>query len=118
MAMTPDEASYVQALEAKVRELEAEIAKLELKIKNLLKEKGLSSARDGLTFNSHTGLWADPAGTLYCPTCLGDDKRNPIKIELPQGWRCSVLQRHYFSNPDYDPPNLNIGGGGPGGWMR
>lgn len=121
MAMTPDEAGYVQALEAKVRELEAEIAKLEIKIKNLFQEKGLSSARDGLTQNDRTGTWVDAStGRHHCTRCLlKDDKRIPLNTE-PHGWRCMVCNRFYEDpdNPEGPGRVLDMGGGGPQGWMR
>jgi hypothetical protein len=101
-----DDASYIQHLESKVAELEAQIKQLEEEIKRLKKEKGLSSAREGLTFNPHTGLWSDPAGQLYCPTCLGDEKRNPLKVES-HGWRCTA-GNHYFPNPDAPLPTVRM----------
>ena len=102
MAMTPDEAGYVQALEAKIKELEAEIAKLQLKLKDLYKEKGLSSAREGLTFNKRTGIWTDQSGQEHCSKCLDREKRNPLTTEK-YGWRCGVCG-DYTSNPDAPPP--------------
>src|SRR5258706_16471414 len=100
---TPEEqASYIEHLEAQVRELKVEIDRLK-------KEKGISGPREGLTFNSHTGLWADAGGQLYCPKCLDGDKRNPLKIES-HGWRCTA-GAHYFSNPDSPHPVVRTRGG-------
>lgn len=103
MNSTPgrDEASYKEFLEAKIVEKDAEIKVLQEKVKQLQSEKGISSARDGLTFNSHTGLWSDQSGQLYCPKCLDKDKRNPLKNET-YGWRCTA-GGHYHSNPDRNP---------------
>jgi len=118
----PKDASYIDDLETEIAKLRAEINNKDIEIKRLKKEKGLSSTREGLTFSTHTGLWADQAGLLYCSTCLGQDKRNPMKSELPWGWRCSAEPKHYFSNPDNRPPVVNMrgprgGGGGPNSWM-
>lgn len=104
-----DEAAYKEFLEDKVAAQEAEIAGLKAQINELKKQRGISSARDGLTFDEHTGVWADQAGRLYCSSCLDQDKRNPMKTELPWGWRCSAQPKHYFSNPDAPDPNAQIG---------
>lgn len=123
-----DDASFKKYVQAQIAERDAviadrdaEIERLKREIAELRKKKGIPSARDGLTYNEHTGLWADQAGLLYCSTCLDQDKRNPMKTELPRGWRCSAVPKHYFSNPDDRPPVLNMrgprGGGGSGGWM-
>src|SRR3990167_7977368 len=61
----PKDASYIQSLEVEVAKLRAEIEQKDTEIKRLKREKGISSARDGLTFNQHTGLWADQAALLY-----------------------------------------------------
>jgi hypothetical protein len=91
-----DEASYKAFLEDKVAQLEAQVKSLQEQIKQLQREKGISSAREGLTFNGHSGLWADQAGQLYCPKCLNSDKRNPLKTEQ-WGWRCTAAG-HFFGN--------------------
>lgn len=105
--MSRDDASYIEHLEAKVAELEAQIRKLEDEIKRLRKEKGLSSAREGLTFNQRTGIWSDES-QHYCPKCLDKDKRNPLTTEK-YGWRCGVCG-DYTSNPDSPPPVIRRGG--------
>lgn len=110
----------IEKREAVIAERDTEIESLKRQIAELKKQKGISSVRDGLTFSDHTGLWSDQAGLLYCSTCLGEDKRNPMKSELPHGWRCSAVPRHYFSNPDSPPQAMRIeggGGGGPQSWM-
>lgn len=93
-----DDASYIEHLEAKVAELESQIAQLQQEIGRVKKEKGLSSVRDGLTFSDHLGIWADETGRHYCPRCLDQDKRNPLKTE-ERGWRCTVCG-HYYGDPD------------------
>jgi hypothetical protein len=113
-----DNASFNDYVRSEFAKRDAEIARLQRELDELRKQKGLSSAREGLTFNSHTGLWADQAGTLYCPTCLNEDKRNPLKTEK-YGWRCTAAE-HYHSNPDRHP-NEEAGGGGyrgPDSWLE
>jgi hypothetical protein len=103
---TPEQqAAYIEHLEAEIKNLKSQKGDLEAEITRLKKEKGLS--REGMTFNSHTGLWADDKGQLYCPTCLDKDKMNPLKVE-PSGWRCTS-GGHYFGNPD--APRLEPKGG-------
>src|SRR5947207_1368505 len=92
-----DDASFTEYVRTEIAKRDAEIERLKREIAELKKQKGISSARDGLTFNQHTGLWADQAGLLYCSMCLDQDKRNPMKSELPWGWRCSAQPAHYFS---------------------
>jgi hypothetical protein len=107
--MSREDASYIESLETEIAKLRAEIEQKNAEIKRLKREKGISSAREGLSFNQHTGLWADQAGLLYCSTCLDQDKRNPMKSELPWGWRCSAVPKHYFSNPDSPRPQVTWG---------
>ena len=102
--------------DAVIAERDAEIERLKRDIAELKKKKGISSAREGLTFDSHTGIWSDSSGNHFCPTCLNDEKRNPLMTEQ-QGWRCTAAG-HYFHNPDAPPPRvIRRGGGGPRGWM-
>lgn len=65
-----DNASFNDYVRSEFARRDAEIARLQRELDELRKQKGLSSAREGLTFNSHTGLWADQTGALYCQTCL------------------------------------------------
>ena len=95
-----DQAKYVEHLEAE--------------IKRLREEKGISGARDGLTFNNRTGTYTDSAGAHFCTPCLSKEKREPLKVER-SGWRCMVC-REYFSNPDSPPPVVRTRGG-PKSWM-
>ena len=108
-----DDASYIQHLEAKVKQLEEEIA-------SLRKEKGLSSAGDGLTFNDETGTHTDASGKHFCTKCLAKEKRHQLKTE-PHGWRC-VICDEWYEDPDNPEGSVRIvpdmGGGGPQGWMR
>jgi len=98
-----DEASYKQFLEVKVQEQETEIAGLKAQIAQLKKQRGISSAREGLAFNQRSGIWSDAAGITYCYKCLDKDKRNPLRVEAPYGWRCGVCDA-YYDNPDAPPP--------------
>jgi hypothetical protein len=115
---TPEQqAAYIADLEGKIDKLQAQIAEFEVEVARLKKEKGLT--REDLVFNNHTGLYADKrTGELYCPTCVGDEKRNPLMTEK-YVWRCTV-GGHRFSNPDAPSPNVNMGrgGGGPDSWMK
>jgi hypothetical protein len=87
-----EDAAYIKSLEEELKKRDAEIERLK-------REKGISGPREGLTFSSHTGIWSDASGKLhFCPTCLNQDKRNPLKIER-DGWRCTSAA-HYFGNPD------------------
>jgi rubredoxin len=97
-----DDAAYIDHLESEVATLQAQNKQLEDEVKRLKKEKGLSSARDGLTFNKRTGIWTDASQTDYCPKCLDKDKRNPLRIE-DDGWRCTACDEYYY-NPDAPPP--------------
>jgi rubredoxin len=93
-----DDAAYIEHLEAKV-------AKLEDEIKRLKKEKGLSSAREGLTFEKRTGVWLDAnTHTRYCPKCADQEKRNPL-MEDRYSYRCTVCG-HSYHNPDSPPPQV------------
>ncbi len=107
----PKDASYIEDLETQIAKLRAEIDNKDVEIKRLKKEKGLSSAREGLTFNDRTGIWTDKEGKHFCPTCLNDEKRNPLKTE-ERGWRCTAAG-HYFGNPDAPRPVVR----GGGSWM-
>jgi hypothetical protein len=98
-----DEASYKQFLEQKVQDQETEIAGLQAQIAQLKKQRGIASAREGLSFSQRTGIWAEPSGLCYCPKCLDKDKRNPLRVEAPYGWRCGVCDS-YYDNPDSPPP--------------
>jgi hypothetical protein len=101
-----EDAGFHDYLVEQIAAKDAEIARLKDEIAKLKKQKGISSPRESLTFNEHTGLWADQGGLLYCSTCLDQDKRNPMKSELPHGWRCSAVPKHYFSNPDSPAPRV------------
>lgn len=107
-----DDAAYIDHLETKVKELEQEVARLR-------KEKGLSSAGDGLTFDQKTGTNVDGTKKHFCTVCLDQDKRRELRVE-PHGYRCMICKKYY---PDPDRPEggaeiLDMGGGGPQGWMR
>lgn len=118
---TPEEqAAYIAHLESEIAKFQTKIGELEIEITRLKKEKGLT--REDLSFNDHTGLYSDASGRLYCPTCVGDDKRNPLMVDK-YVWRCTV-GGHSFPNPDAPFPIVNArpprGGGGRGGgndWM-
>lgn len=107
-----DEASYKQFLEDKVAEQEAEIVGLKAQIAELKKQRGISSAKEGMTFHQRYGIWTDKAGQHFCPNCMGNEKRNPLKTE-EHGWRCHVCHK-WFENPDR-PIRVDRGGGGS--WM-
>jgi len=98
MADEREEAGWKQFLEAKVAEQEAQIASLKEQLEQLKRQKGISSARDGLTFNSKTGTHVDQAAKHYCTTCLSRDQRWELKVE-PHGWRCMICKK-YYSDPD------------------
>ena len=102
-----DEASYKAFFEQRIAEKDAEIKRLRAEIDRLNVENGISSVRDGLTFNSRTGFWSDKADRAYCGTCLNKDKRNRLKSELPWGWRCSAVPAHYYGNPDAPVTNAD-----------
>jgi hypothetical protein len=93
-----DDASYIQHLETKIAELEKEVDRLR-------KEKGLSSAREGLAFDKKFGIWTDKAGDHFCPKCLDKEKRNPLTTE-DWGWRCNVCDAFYGN--DREPPSMTI----------
>jgi hypothetical protein len=83
-----DDAAYIEHLEAQIRTLEEEV-------KRLQKEKGLSSASGGMTFNETTGTHEDASKKHFCTKCLlKDDKRIPLKTE-PHGWRCLICTKYY-----------------------
>jgi hypothetical protein len=109
----------MQALKAENLHLKAQVNPLQREVDQLKERvrKAEEQKPNALTFNSHTGLFADASGLLYCPTCLGDEKRNPLKTEK-YGWRCMV-GGHFFSNPDSPPPIVGGRGGrgGPNSWM-
>jgi hypothetical protein len=101
MANEREDASFNDYLLAQVKAKDTEIASLKAEIAELQKQKGISSAREGLTFDAHTGIWTEKAsGVHYCPTCLNQERRNPLKVERA-GWRCTMAG-HYFGNPDRD----------------
>ena len=113
----PKDASYIEGLETEVAKLRAEIDNKDVEIKRLKKEKGLSSARDGLTFNQRNGIWYEQSGQGYCPKCLDQEKRNPLMTDK-YSFRCTVCG-HAYNNPDAPPPQvIRTRGGGPQGWMR
>ena len=93
-----EDAAYAQELEAKVEKLEAENKRLREEVNRL---KGIPAAREGLTFDDRSGVWFDDSGRAYCPTCLGNDKRNPMKAE-DGDWRCTTGD-HFFYGPDSAP---------------
>lgn len=97
-----DDAAYID-------HLEAQIAKLEEEIKRLRKEKGLSSAVEGLTFNEKTGTHFEASsGKHHCTKCLlKDDKRIPLKVE-PHGWRCLICTK-YYADPDRPEGPIDYG---------
>lgn len=103
-----DDASYIQHLESEVAKLQTEVKKLEAEIKRLRREKGISSAREGLAFEKRTGVWLDSTHrTRYCPRCLDQEKRNPL-MEDTYSWRCTVCG-HAYTNPDKPLPKVRRG---------
>lgn len=104
-----DEASYTAELEAKIGKYETKIKELEDEIKRLKKEKGISSAGEGLTFNERTGTHFEAASAKhYCTKCLlKDDKRIPLKYE-PHGWGCLICT-NYYPDPDRPQGPINYG---------
>src|SRR5690242_15575287 len=109
MANDREEASYKQFLEDKVAKLEAEKKDLQEQIERLKREKGISSAREGLTFDQRHGVWLDASTqTRYCPKCLDEDKRNPL-MDDKYHWRCNVCGKAY-NNPDRPLPGVQRGG--------
>ena len=105
--------------DAVIAERDAEIECLKHDIAELRKKKGISSAREGLTFNDKTGTHTDPSGKHFCTKCLDKEKRNQLKPE-PHGWRCVICDWFYEDpdNPEGPGQILDMGGGGPQGWMR
>lgn len=112
----PETTSYIEHLEAKIKQLEMELERLR-------SEKGISNEVVGLTFNPTSGTHIDSStGLHYCTKCLADKKRSPLKDEMPRGWRCMVCKTWYANESaprpkvktDYDPYDS----GGPQGWMR
>lgn len=108
----PKDASYIADLEAEIEKLRAQVQERDVEIKRLRKEKGLSSAGEGLTFNEKTGTHFDASGKHFCTKCLlQNDRRTPLKVE-PHGWRCLLCPK-YYSDPDR-PEQIDHGGGS---WM-
>jgi hypothetical protein len=100
----PKDAGYIEHLETEIKKLRAQIQERDAEIKGLRKEKGLSSAREGLTFQPRTGLYLEASsGIHYCPKCLAKEKRHPLTDE-EWGWRCHVCDA-FYSNPDKAPPD-------------
>lgn len=114
----PKDASYIQDLEREVAKLRSEIEQKDTEIKRLKREKGISSASEGLSFNDKTGTHTDANGKHFCTKCLAKEKRNQLKVE-PHGWRCMVCDE-YYEDPDNPEGPLQIvpDMGGPQGWMR
>jgi hypothetical protein len=117
MAMNErEEASYRDHLEQLIVAKDKEIEGLKAQIADLKKQKGISSAQEGLTFDERTGIWTDEKGKPFCPTCLNAEKRNPLKVES-SGWRCTAAG-HYFGKPGGRVPVVVRGrSGGGGSWM-
>lgn len=102
--------------EAQIAERDVQIAKLKDQIEKLKKERGMTTAQDGLTPNDKTGTWLETAtGKHHCTRCLlKDDKRVPLKSE-PHGWRCMLCAKYYA---DPDRPEVPLGyGSNPTSWM-
>lgn len=98
-----EDKSYIAHLESEIERLQAENQQFRVEIERLKKEKGLSSAREGLTFNQRTGIYDDD-GSHFCPKCLDKEKRNPLRTE-EHGWRCTVCDS-YYADPDAPPPQM------------
>lgn len=105
-----DDAAHIEFLTSEIEKLRAQVKDRDVEIGRLKKEKGLSSARDGLAPNDKTGTWVETVtGKHHCTRCLlKDDKRVPLKTE-PHGW-CCMLCAKYYADPDrpersldYDP---------------
>lgn len=110
-----EDASFNEYVRTEIAKRDAEIERLKREIAELKKQKGISSAREGLTFNDHFGIWADESGKHFCPKCVAQEKRNQLKIEQ-RGWRCTVCST-WYSNPDKPLPGVMRTRGGGGSWM-
>ena len=91
MSETEDKA-YIQHLETTIKNLNVELERLK-------KEKGLSGPSDGLSFDDHKGIWSAKDGKHFCPKCLDKGKRNQLRTDDDDGWRCMVCDEFYY-NPD------------------
>jgi len=114
-----DVEAEIQSLKAENLHLKAQVNPLQREVDQLKEriQKAEESRADELTFNAHTGLYADASERLFCPTCWGEGKRHQLKVEAPWGWRCTAAG-HYFHNPDAPKPHGGRGGGGgPNSWM-
>ena len=75
-----------------VEYLIAEIKKLESQVENLRKEKGISGAREKLSFDQTTGTYKEEGTSLrYCAKCLAEEKRSPMH-DYGHGWQCPVCK--------------------------
>ena len=102
-------ASYIDHLEVKIKNLEAELEQLRA-------DKGIPKEGGGLEFDSHKGIYHESStGLNYCPKCLADKKRSPLKVER-HGWQCGVCGS-WYGNPDNPPRVISRGPRGPKGWM-
>ena len=103
----PKDAAYIESLETEIAKLRAQLQERDAEIKRLKKEKGVSSAREGLTFNPKTGTYVEgPSGLHYCTKCLAKDQRNPL-ADQDWGWRCHICD-HFYPNPDAEPPSMTV----------
>jgi hypothetical protein len=108
MANDREEASYKEFLEAEIVKKDAEIASLKAQLAELKKQKGISNASEGLTFNKKTGLYLEPStGVHFCPKGIAQDKRHPLAEENEWGWRCHICD-HFYPNPDAEPPSMTV----------
>jgi hypothetical protein len=114
-----DAAAEMQSLKAENLHLRAQVNPLQREVDKLKERvrKAEEQKSDALTFNPHTGLWADSSGQLYCPKCKSLGSRNPLKNE-DYGWSCTAMSGHHFEKPGWEPPSGDRGGGGgPNSWM-
>jgi hypothetical protein len=103
-----EDASYIAELEQKIGKLETQITELQGEIKRLKKEKGITNAGEGLTFNKRTGLYLETStGIHFCPKGIAQDKRHPLAEENEWGWRCHICD-HFYPNPDAEPPTMTV----------
>jgi ribosomal protein L37AE/L43A len=83
-------------------EHEAEMSRLQAQVEQLKREKGISNARAGLTFNQRTQTYVDASGLHHCPSCLAEDVRR-LLVEMEFGWHCNACDA-FYSNPDKPSP--------------
>lgn len=86
-----------------IQEFEAE----KLKLKSQLNELEKNPLKD-YTFDKKLGIWKDDNGLYYCPACLINNIKLPMK-EQENGWICVNHEKHkFYPNPDYKSPSIKV----------